>query len=451
MNHAMRSHLRIAALTGITVIAAHAVAGERCDPHWDTTMGTPGIGEGYIASFLTYDDGAGSSLFAAGSFGLPAGSGAGNIAHWNGATWEGLGGQLDNWATDMALFDGKLFVGGYFNSGGGAAGSAKLAGWDGTTWTGIDAQLESWQSSVWALETFDDGSGEALYIGGNYLNIAGIGVDHLAKWDGTEFSEVGGALGGAVPLLLKCFHVFDDGSGPALYAGGRFKTLGGVSVNHIAKWNGTAWEALGTGLAGAGVGVGAHAMATFDDGTGPALYVGGHSFTSAGGVPATRIAKWDGTQWSALGDGFNGTVDGLAVYDDGDGEALYAVGAFEASGSTPLSYIAKWDGAEWSAVVGAGLNDNAFGAFTYDDGEMETLCVGGTFTMVDGLVANRAAQYVGCPNSVYGDINGDGVVDVLDLLALLSAWGECPDCPEDLNGDGVVDVLDLLDLLSNWT
>ncbi len=49
------------------------------------------------------------------------------------------------------------------------------------------------------------------------------------------------------------------------------------------------------------------------------------------------------------------------------------------------------------------------------------------------------------------DINGDGVVDVLDLLQLLSAWGPCPDCPEDLNGDGVVDVLDLLILLSEWS
>ncbi len=52
------------------------------------------------------------------------------------------------------------------------------------------------------------------------------------------------------------------------------------------------------------------------------------------------------------------------------------------------------------------------------------------------------------------DLNGDGVVDVVDLLALLGAWGECPpmgDCPEDLDGNGVVDVLDLLALLAQWT
>jgi hypothetical protein len=51
------------------------------------------------------------------------------------------------------------------------------------------------------------------------------------------------------------------------------------------------------------------------------------------------------------------------------------------------------------------------------------------------------------------DLNCDGVVDVLDLLILLDAWGacmNCGDCPADLNGDCEVDVLDLLHLLDAW-
>jgi hypothetical protein len=58
-------------------------------------------------------------------------------------------------------------------------------------------------------------------------------------------------------------------------------------------------------------------------------------------------------------------------------------------------------------------------------------------------VGNAAA----CP----ADLNGDNVVDVFDLLALLAAWGPCASgCPADLDGNGAVDVFDLLALLGDW-
>lgn len=51
-----------------------------------------------------------------------------------------------------------------------------------------------------------------------------------------------------------------------------------------------------------------------------------------------------------------------------------------------------------------------------------------------------------------GDVDGDGLVDFADILAVLGSWGPCEgDCPADLDGDGVVGFADLLLVLANWT
>jgi hypothetical protein len=84
------------------------------------------------------------------------------------------------------------------------------------------------------------------------------------------------------------------------------------------------------------------ALAVYDDGGGEALYAGG-TFGIAGGVPASRIAKWDGAAWSALGGGLPSTVVELAVLDGRGGPALHVGGTFTTS-STLDSHLAIWGG-----------------------------------------------------------------------------------------------------------
>jgi hypothetical protein len=139
--------------------------------------------------------------------------------------------------------------------------------------------------------------------------------------------------------------VFDDGSGPAIYAGGDFTTAGGSAANRIARWDGTSWNALGSGMNNY-----VSALAVFDDGSGPALYAGGY-FTTAGGGTANRIARWDGTSWSALGSGMDNNVSALSVFDDGDGAALFAGGAFRRALDSDDSYLAKWGCPDTTAPV----------------------------------------------------------------------------------------------------
>ncbi len=60
------------------------------------------------------------------------------------------------------------------------------------------------------------------------------------------------------------------------------------------------------------------------------------------------------------------------------------------------------------------------------------------------------AQWVQLIDFTPGDLDGDGVVDTVDFLALLADWGRCPGCNADLDGDGAVTALDMLALLANW-
>jgi hypothetical protein len=81
----------------------------------------------------------------------------------------------------------------------------------------------------------------------------------------------------------------------------------------------------------------------------------GGGFTMAGGVEASRVARWDGSRWSALGDGMDDRVSALGVWS---GE-LIAGGYFTEAGGEPAASIARWDGASWDGI-GSGLADPAF-------------------------------------------------------------------------------------------
>lgn len=427
-----------------TVVAAIALSAgsAAAEPTWSNTLGDPGFTGSYVASFAVHDDGTGPSLYATGQFAAAGVPGTSNVARWTGTGWASVGGGLqDQYSNVLATFQGDLIAGGYFNTAGSQAGTAKLARWDGSAWKSMDAQLESFLSSIWDLVVWDDGSGagEALYVAGNYLDIGGdVELDHISKWDGASFTAVGGTIGGAVPLIVLDLHVTDLGDGEKLYAGGRFLNIGGVAANNVAVWDGTDWSPLGTGLVHTSIAQ-VITMTTFDDGSGPALYVGG-TFTTAGGVPATRVAKWDGASWSALGDGFDSTVQELIVFDDGTGAALYALGNFDASGADPVLHVAKWTGTDWEQV-GSGTNGNVFGAIVYDAGEGPALHIGGGFNIANGLASAGAASILAAP-ACPADLNGDTELDFFDVSAFLTLFND-GDLAADFNGDNMLDFFDV--------
>lgn len=426
--------------------AAHAHAQD-----FSNTLGNPGFSGSYVASLTAHDDGTGESLYAAGSFGIVGGAGSGTqIARWDGSAWQSVGGGLQGGYTNsIKSYQGDLIAAGYFDTADNIVGSAKLARWDGSAWNSMNAQSEIFLNSFWDLEVYDDGAtGEQLYIAGNYGDLNGNSeLDHIAKWDGTTYTGVGGTIGGAVPLIVLDLHQTDLGSGNHLYAGGRFLTMGGVAALNVAEWDGTSWTAMDSGVSRTTGFAQVLHMTSWDDGSGEALYVGGRFNLAAGAAVSTNIAKWDGAAWSSMGDGFDGDVHELVVFDDGSGEALYALGNFSNSGANVADGVAKWNGTKWDGVV-TSVDGSIFTGMVYDSGEGESLIIGGGFSNVDGVASNRVVALL--QDSCAADLTGDGVLNFFDVSAFLSAFS-AQDPIADFTGDGQWNFFDVSAFLSAFS
>jgi trimeric autotransporter adhesin len=185
-------------------------------------------------------------------------------------------------------------------------------------------------------------SGKDVYVGGSFTEAGGESASHVARWDGNRWHPLGAGLNDRVEALAV--------SGDDVYAGGFFSRAGGEPARHVARWDGSQWHPL-RGDKGKGVNASVNALAA-DSGD---LYAGGW-FTEAGGVRANLVARWDGKKWNSLGEGDENGVDvrlltaieTLAV----GGDEVYVGGQFTNAGSIRASRIARWDGSRWYALGG---------------------------------------------------------------------------------------------------
>ena len=153
-------------------------------------------------------------------------------------------------------------------------------------------------------------------------------MSRIARWDGTNWSGLGSGMTAVFTPSVRALAVHDDGSGPALYAAGVFTSVGGVAAQHVARWDGSGWTALGAGLSST-----VEVLFAHDHGSGPLLY--------AGGSLGRRLARWDGSLWTTMGLDMNGPVEALGSFDDGHGPALFVGGGFTSSPAGD-SHLAKF-------------------------------------------------------------------------------------------------------------
>ena len=181
--------------------------------------------------------------------------------------------------------------------------------------------------------------GAEVFAGG-YFNIGGSNP-FIAKWDGSAWSAVGTGVDGEVRTIAVTANI--------VYAGGWFTHAGGNPAHYVAKWDGISWTALGAGENGMS-GTPGNTWVKAISVSGESVYAGGN-FTGAGGHPASNIAQWDGVNWSSLGLGTNNPVDAIAV----SGGDVYVGGNFTSAGGEAADHIAKWSETAWS-TLGSGVN-----------------------------------------------------------------------------------------------
>lgn len=252
---------------------------------------------------------------------------------------------------------------------------------------------------IHALAVWDDGNGPALYAGGAFTQIGALPAARLAKWDGQTWTAVGTGLNGPVFALA----VYDDGSGPALFVGGEFTQAGATLAQNIAKWDGHVFTPLGAGVQSDDGNAGSPPfyhpaiddLVVYDDGGGPGLVAGG-DFSRAGTANVPSLAMWRGGTWTGIGGGVNHYINAMRVHNDGGGPALFVGGAVIQANpfqGPTTGYMARWRNG-WNTCAG-GMDAEVMAFASYDDGTGMRLYAGGLFGFAGSVSASNVARWNG--------------------------------------------------------
>jgi hypothetical protein len=323
--------------------AAGGVADGNGVAMWDgavwSAMATGVDGATVVSCLLVAPDG---TVYAGGSFATMSGvPNTVNIAKWNGAAWLPLGSGMTggNVAALAMDIDGNLYAGGTFTQAGGVANTTRLARWgtDGA-WHAVGTGVNGEVTSLACTSRVDPTTGirtVVLWIGGLFTTVNGTGSVNIAKahlsaaYAPTVLTTIGPANNYVWSLLIA-----RDGT---VYAGGDFTTIGPATLaaSRIARYNGSSWFALGNGC-----NLSVYSLAE----QAGSILVGG-IFTTAGGTPlADAFAIWDGTRWRQPWVDLPGTPDAVfAILTQGDRITLGHTGTGTATipGSTTVTNSGK--------------------------------------------------------------------------------------------------------------
>jgi hypothetical protein len=197
---------------------------------------------------------------------------------------------------------------------------------------------------------------------------------------------------------VQALATYDDGGGPAVYVAGGFRVGAGGATTAVAKWEGDRLVSLGVpGWAGG--------LCVADLGVGPALLMGGGD-----GVYVRHAG-----QQTKLSGQFNGAVTRIVATQLSGTPRVYAAGYFTQIDVMPARFVAVWNGSSWSPldfpVPQGGSSPAALALFDDDHDGVPTLYAGGSFITLGGQAVRSIARYTGgawraLPGPTLGAANG---------------------------------------------
>jgi uncharacterized membrane protein len=260
--------------------------------------------------------------------------------------------------------------------------------------------------------------------------------------------------------------------------------IAGLSYNALQQEQAVTWS--GGAIMNIAEAGGASDQRTRAYGLNDAGAVAGWGYTPLAGP--NNAFRYSGGQWLQIG-GF-GVFQNSEAYDIGNSGIVVGSSAPPAGGdwhaaiwlpanptlAVILGTLPGFPLAELNDInglghaVGRAYVDNNVSRAIYYDGQTlrdlnDFLPPGFQGDLIDAPDINESgviaatARYNGLRRAVLlspprpGDLDQNGVVNINDLLILLSAWGHCnncSDCPADLDGDCAVGIADFLTLLANW-
>ncbi|HZN38138.1 MAG TPA: hypothetical protein VFD82_05000 [Planctomycetota bacterium] len=286
----------------------------------------------------------GTDLYIGGDFDRAGGVPASYIARWNGGTWSGVGGGINNfgWASVWRLVkhQGRVYASGSFGQAGTVL-SDNVAAWDGSQWHAVGAGVQNplFGVAANALATFNN----ELYVGGNFIFSGNTQLARIARFDGQQLLPIGGVGQAEVqPATVIAMTAWNG----RLWCGGEFELAGDIlgsgpkfGVYHVAAYDGASWSTAGGGL---GCNGGVHVLGRWQG-----QPIAGGRFDIAGGNSVRYLTRFDGDEWQPFG-AFDGPVLDCCEHN---GE-LWVAGDFYTINGVVANGVARFDGASWSDVGG---------------------------------------------------------------------------------------------------